>query len=220
MLAASALKAVGLPVARQGVIIFVAQYELLVEDACSGMNSLMGLTAVSLLYGYFARGASIANSIFMVCLAIPVAMAANVVRVALLVLVTYTFGDAVEQSFLTTPPESSCSPPRSRSSSSSTRRRILRSYGCGGPERCCAATCLSDRPVSPAAGAAFALTPRRALFPSWGRARRDQVAPRAPAGLELARCDRACAAEHRRRPRRPALRSDARADLHIRCHRQ
>jgi exosortase len=100
VLAASGLKAVGLPVGRQGVIIFVAQYELLVEDACSGMNSLMGLTAVSLLYGYFARGASVATSIFMVCLAIPVAMAANVARVALLVLVTYTFGDAVGQSFL------------------------------------------------------------------------------------------------------------------------
>src|SRR5262249_45204145 len=33
-LAASGLRVLGLPVARQGVIIFVAQYDLLVEDAC------------------------------------------------------------------------------------------------------------------------------------------------------------------------------------------
>ena len=32
----------GLPVAREGVTIFVAQYQLLVEDACSGMNSSSG----------------------------------------------------------------------------------------------------------------------------------------------------------------------------------
>ena len=99
-LATSGLSLMGLPVARQGVIIFIAQYELLVEDACSGMNSLIGLTALSLLYGYFARGPSLANSIFMLCLAVPVAVAANVVRVALLVLITYSFGDAAAQSFL------------------------------------------------------------------------------------------------------------------------
>jgi exosortase len=99
-LATSGLKSVGLPVARQGVIIFVAQYELLVEDACSGMNSLMGLTALSLLYGYLARGSSVANAIFMACLAIPVAIAANVVRVSLLVVITYLWGDDLAQSFL------------------------------------------------------------------------------------------------------------------------
>ncbi|MBS0333260.1 MAG: archaeosortase/exosortase family protein, partial [Proteobacteria bacterium] len=43
------LAAVGVPVAREGVTIYVAQYQLLVEDACSGLNSLIGLSAVSLL---------------------------------------------------------------------------------------------------------------------------------------------------------------------------
>ena len=36
----------GYPVARQGVSLFVAQYQLLVEDACSGLNSLVGLIAI------------------------------------------------------------------------------------------------------------------------------------------------------------------------------
>ena len=44
---------------REGVTIRVAQYQLLVEDACSGMNSLIGLTAISLFYIYLLRGSSI-----------------------------------------------------------------------------------------------------------------------------------------------------------------
>ncbi len=55
----------GVPVARQGVTIFVDQYQLLVEDACSGMNSIVGLIAVSLLYIYLMRGSSWRYSFFL-----------------------------------------------------------------------------------------------------------------------------------------------------------
>ncbi len=99
-LATSALKLFGMPITRQGVIIFVGQYQLFVEDACSGMNSLVGLTALSLLYTFLTRGLSWGYSIFITSLAIPVAIAANVVRVALIVVVTYCFGDAAAQGFI------------------------------------------------------------------------------------------------------------------------
>jgi exosortase len=99
-LATSGLGWLGLPVSRQGVIIVVAQYQLLVEDACSGMNSLIGLTALSLLYAFLTRGPSLAYSIFLACVGVPVAIAANVVRVALLVLVTYLWGDSAAQGFI------------------------------------------------------------------------------------------------------------------------
>ena len=98
--ATHALAGAGLPVARQGVTIFVGQYQLLVEDACSGMNSVIGLTAIGLLYVYLVRGASIGYSICLTCLTVPVAVAANVVRVALLVVITYFLGDEVGQSFI------------------------------------------------------------------------------------------------------------------------
>ena len=94
------LGALGLPVAREGVTLIVAQYQLLVEDACSGMNSLFGLTAISLLYVYLRRGSSLAYSLVLCAFITPVAVAANVIRVAILVLLTYFFGDAVAQSFL------------------------------------------------------------------------------------------------------------------------
>src|SRR5690348_17482573 len=54
--ATSVLGAAGLPVSRQGVTIVVAQYQLLVADACSGLGSLWGLIAIGLLYVYMMRG--------------------------------------------------------------------------------------------------------------------------------------------------------------------
>jgi exosortase len=90
----------GLPVARQGVTLMVAQYQLLVEDACSGMNSLVGMTAVSLFYIYLLRRASWRYATVLVCLIVPVAIAINVLRVVTLIFVTYYLGDDVAQGFL------------------------------------------------------------------------------------------------------------------------
>lgn len=98
--ATSWLHSWGLPVAREGVTIFVAQYQLLVEDACSGMNSIVGLIAVSLLYIYLMRGSSWLYSIALVCFVIPVAIVANILRIMVLVLLTYFYGNEVAQGFL------------------------------------------------------------------------------------------------------------------------
>jgi exosortase len=98
--ATSGLAAVGLPVARAGVTIFVAQYQLLVEDACSGMNSIVGLTAVSLLYIYLMRGSNLVYSIVLVALAIPIAVVANIMRIMVLILLTYFCGNDIAQGYL------------------------------------------------------------------------------------------------------------------------
>ena len=94
------LQLFGVPVYREGVTLMIAQYQLLVEDACSGMNSMTGLIAISLFYIYLLRNASWRYSLFLVCLVIPIAVIANIIRVATLVLLTYFFGDAVAQGFL------------------------------------------------------------------------------------------------------------------------
>lgn len=90
----------GYPVARQGVALVVAQYQLLVEDACAGMNSLVGLTAVSLFYIFMIRRASWRYALFLVLLILPVAVLVNIVRVLVLILITYHFGDEAAQGFL------------------------------------------------------------------------------------------------------------------------
>ena len=95
-----ALGAFGYPVARVGVTIYVAQYQLLVEDACAGLNSLISLTAIGLFYVYVMRNSNWRYSVLLLTLVVPIAILANCVRVAALVLLTYYFGDAVAQGFL------------------------------------------------------------------------------------------------------------------------
>lgn len=90
----------GYPIVREGVTLYVAQYQLLVEDACAGLNSLISLTAISLFYIYILHNASWRYALFLMLWIIPVALAANLVRVIILVLITYHFGNAAAQGFL------------------------------------------------------------------------------------------------------------------------
>lgn len=90
----------GYPVARVGVTIYVAQYQLLVEDACAGLNSLISLTAIGLFYVYILHNTNWRYSVLLLALVIPIAILANCIRVAALVLLTFYFGDAVAQGFL------------------------------------------------------------------------------------------------------------------------
>jgi exosortase len=90
----------GLPVASVGVTIYVASYQLLVEDACAGLNSLVSLSAIGLFYVYMLRGSNWRYSLLLLALVIPIAVAANMIRVAALVLITYYFGNAAAQGYL------------------------------------------------------------------------------------------------------------------------
>lgn len=99
-LSAGVVEPLGVPLYREGVTMIVGPYQLLVEDACSGLNSLIGLIAITTFYIYLLRNAGWQYSLFLVCLIIPVAIAANVVRIVILILLTYYFGDAVGQGFL------------------------------------------------------------------------------------------------------------------------
>jgi exosortase B len=90
----------GYPVARSGVILSVGQYQLLVADACAGLNSMFTLEALGLLYMNLMGYTSVARNVTLAILVIPIAFAANVVRVMILVLVTYHFGDEAGQGFV------------------------------------------------------------------------------------------------------------------------
>lgn len=94
------LDLVGYPVARDGVVITIGAYQLLVEDACSGLNSLVGLTAISTFYIYILHRAHWQHAILLLAAVIPIAMLANLIRVIALILITHYFGDAVAQGFV------------------------------------------------------------------------------------------------------------------------
>jgi exosortase B len=99
MLAESALYAAGYPIARGGTVIAVGPYHLLVADACSGLNSMFSLAAVGLLYLYLARHKEWWRNAILIASIVPIAFLANVMRVILLTMITYHFGDEVGQGF-------------------------------------------------------------------------------------------------------------------------
>jgi exosortase B len=91
------LYTVGYPVAQNGVMIMIGSYQLLVKDACAGMNSIFALSAVGIFYIYVvSRGSRIHNLILLLAI-LPITIAANFFRVLALVLIAYYGGiDAVE----------------------------------------------------------------------------------------------------------------------------
>ena len=90
----------GYPVGRSGVVLHVGQYQLLVADACAGLNSMFTLEALGLLYMNLMGYTSVARNVTLAILVIPIAFVANVVRVMVLILVTFHFGDEAGQGFV------------------------------------------------------------------------------------------------------------------------
>ena len=90
----------GYPIARSGVILQIGPYKLLVADACAGLHTLFTLEAMGLLYLNLVRRESFFRNVTLALLVVPISLAANVVRVITLTLVTYHFGDEAGQGFL------------------------------------------------------------------------------------------------------------------------
>jgi exosortase B len=88
------LHAVGYPIARNGVVLMIGRYDLLIADACSGLNSMVALTGMGLIYTYVVGRRSRWHSGLLLLSVLPVAFTANVIRVTALLLITYYCGDA------------------------------------------------------------------------------------------------------------------------------
>ena len=90
----------GYPIARSGVIISIGQYQLQVADACSGLHSMFSLSALGTLFMYIMDRKSRLHNAIMLLSLLPIAFCANIVRVMVLVLITYYLGDEAGQGFL------------------------------------------------------------------------------------------------------------------------
>jgi exosortase len=86
------LYAAGYPVAQNGVMIMIGSYQLLVKDACSGMNSIFALSAIGVFYAYAFRWEDKVRSLILLAAIIPITIAANFIRVITLVLIAYYGG--------------------------------------------------------------------------------------------------------------------------------
>jgi exosortase B len=98
--AASWLHSAGYPIGRAGVILTIGPYQLLVADACAGLNSMFTLEALGLLYMNLMGYTSVVRNILLAILVLPISFFANIIRVIILILVTYYFGDEAGQGFV------------------------------------------------------------------------------------------------------------------------
>lgn len=76
------LLALGIPVLRDGNILELAENRLSVVEACSGIRSLLSLTFLSLVYGYFFEKSNALRAALL-AVTIPIAIAANSFRVSM-----------------------------------------------------------------------------------------------------------------------------------------
>ncbi len=90
----------GYPIGRSGVVLTIGPYQLLVADACAGLNSIFALEAIGVFYMSVAQHTNQLRNGLLAVLILPISFASNVIRVVALVLVTYYFGDAVGQGFV------------------------------------------------------------------------------------------------------------------------
>lgn len=90
----------GYPVAQNGAMIMIGSYELMVKDACSGINSIFALSAIGIFYVHeFVRRHPV-RRLMLILSIVPITILANVFRVVTLVLGAYYLGvDTIEGLF-------------------------------------------------------------------------------------------------------------------------
>jgi exosortase len=85
----------GLEAAYSGNMLFIDQYEMSVELACSGLSSTVSLIAVTIIYARWVHRSEPFRMGYLLALALPIAFLANLLRVALLAIAVHVQGTAV-----------------------------------------------------------------------------------------------------------------------------
>jgi exosortase len=95
----NALHLAGYPSARSGAVLSIGPYNLLIADACSGLNSMLALSGVGLFYVYMSGHSRPWIKVGLLLSILPIAFLANVVRVAGLILITFYAGEGPGMGF-------------------------------------------------------------------------------------------------------------------------
>lgn len=86
--------------ARDGLTLYMQNYRIEIAQACSGMNSLLALSALGICYVHLRRDPPLRYILALLPAIVIFAMVANFVRVLMLAAVTLGFGDAMAQGAL------------------------------------------------------------------------------------------------------------------------
>jgi exosortase len=97
-LADGALTVLNIPVLREGNVLELPNQRLSVVDACSGIRSLLSLTFLSLVYGYFFEGKTWVRVVLFFS-TIPIAIIANASRVTITGVITQVKPELAEGFF-------------------------------------------------------------------------------------------------------------------------
>ncbi len=96
--AVAALRIFGIPADMLGARIDVPQYTFIVAEACSGLKSIIAMTALAALLAYLVK-APPWKRLVVFAAAVPAAVAANIVRITVVVLVGQCFGAEAAEGF-------------------------------------------------------------------------------------------------------------------------
>jgi len=94
--AVDALHWLGIPALREGNIIHLADTQLFVAEACSGLRSLMALGTLGVVFAYFFRKNPVERAV-LIASTIPIAILVNSFRVALTGYLTHHYGMAAAE---------------------------------------------------------------------------------------------------------------------------
>ena len=98
-LASGLLKLFGLPILSQGNIIHLPNYSLEVVEACSGLRSLMTLSALGAAMAYMTQPSFISGSMLFL-FSVPIAIGANVIRICITVIGALLISPKFAEGFL------------------------------------------------------------------------------------------------------------------------
>lgn len=93
-IASGVVNMMGISTIRDGSTIYLPHGSLVVGDPCSGLRSLISLLALGAVFTQFMSGPAIKKNILFLSAA-PIALASNILRIILLLLVTHVYGEEV-----------------------------------------------------------------------------------------------------------------------------
>jgi len=93
------IKLFSIPVYQEGNMLYFAQTQLEVAQACSGLRSIVALTMLSVIFVHISKKGA-AHKMLLLVSAIPIALLANIIRVTGTGILAHFYGSVVARGFL------------------------------------------------------------------------------------------------------------------------
>lgn len=98
-IARSVLQNMGFAAIREGSIIKMPHASVIIDDVCSGLRSLISLTALASVFVYWMKGSAV-KKVFIALSALPIAVATNVCRIVFLSFASEVWGPQYATGFI------------------------------------------------------------------------------------------------------------------------